>query len=1433
MYTFMLNAGTCSYVYDMMSSLKHISLQAKIIATVLCTCYLILCSSCDGDKDYTDGNGQFPGGDNNTASISCWFGGRNEPCSSLDEALERLTQNNDSAVLIEPGTYNLNSSSPVNYRFYHLSNISIIGASRFELRDNALDQELVILKCSGVAGNGRSVGFTFVHTSNILFQHIALIGCGVCHESTSKNFSSTERFEFLKFYTALYFLFCQNVSIENVHVNDTHGVGAVMYSAGGVNYIRNSIFSNNMVDPSSHLPGGGGLYIEFAYCVPDIINGGYVNCSSPTTPTIGAQYVIEASSFVGNQATLPPTMSNLDKFILPHQDQHIAFGRGGGLSVYFKGNSNSNVISVSNQCLFKDNKALWGGGIFVEHQDNSNNNSFNISDSNVLQNECYNKSSEVAGTGGGGVYLGYSFFTQTRNVHNNKMLFNNVNITQNQAYFGGGLSFYSAREQNQQRSTNTLEFVSCTWRENIARVGSAVDISPRTTNSTDGGLVQPIFQRCTFENNSAKNVSSISSMKMTGDFVGIGALYVDSVPVHFAESACFLNNSQTALASINAGLYFKEGCTANFDGNSGRKGGAIALYGNSFVQVSERSSMTFRNNHAKRKGGAIYGESIGEHDLISSRNCFIRYSDITKNSSSWNSNFYFEGNTVGDRNKSINSLYLTSLLTCVWVNAGQHLKLSSETISELAKQVFCPQNDSTNWKYLDSTDKNCTQEIATSSAYFYANISSISKPFHESYYMSVVPGNQSHIPILTADDRANDVTKEMVLMAKVMVNTGNVTLDNSSTYVHSNDSIIVYGEPNDTAVIEFETDSHRVLATTVNVTLKPCPPGLSISAYEQPKKCQCDNANLYDGYVNCSDAKFQASLKPGGWLGYVNNTQGLHAGQCPFGYCKSRKDWITLSTEEDLNKICESGREGTLCGNCQHSSAPAVSTDEYQCVKCSDQEEKYNWLKYLLIEYVPITVFFLVVVLFNVSVTTGPANAFVFFAQMITSIIKLEANRSTNPSLHFAKVLQTIYSIPYNIWNLSFFRSVLPPFCIGRNITMLQYISIDYVTAFYPFLLVTVFYVTVSLYARGIQPIVCLFQPLHRCFLKFRSIWNLERSILHSLATFLLLSYTKFTLVSFYLLKPAPLVNSSGQMSTASTVVYFDGSVKFLSKDHRPYIVVSVVVLVVFVLLPPIVLIAPSINHGLRKYVKRYHTDSNEHNIPSCHIGPSWEQFLNAFQGCYKDGTGQDGTSNKTDLRWFSGAYFLLRLISFAIFAFATDWYLQMMMQQILYTISMLGFAVLRPYKKDIYNKIDTAVFANLAVINALLMYNYQYVTTSSSDVIAVTVIQFILIICPLVFMTWYIFKYLLKKYARKISPYIRNVWPMKHCFRTGENVEVEEENTEDFLRLAGESGRLDGVLEYSIDIDEARRRQSPLDSECEPLLEHDPSDKTQNRSTV
>lgn len=1341
-------------------------------------------------------------------------------CQSLNLALECLQHHNQTTVWIEPDVYYLiagNNTHNMSYEFQRMQDIAMVA---LDLGDavNSTNASVIPVQviCKNVSSDN-GAGMRFVNSTNITIRGIMFDGCGMYQYSTSHAEVSSEDSDFFKFFAMLYFMLCNSITLEHVHVNGTNGIGAVMYSTVGLNQILHCNFSHNAVESEGSYPGGGGVYVEFSYCLP--IESDKSLCDSdtnvPSFYTDNAQYIIEFTTFYMNNATV--TNATDLTFILPHRSDHVAFGRGGGLSVFFKGNALNNIISVRN-CTFIANQAMWGAGLFVEYQDNTQNNVFEISASSFDFNVCYNSDSESKGTGGGGARIGYIFFDSSYgNVTSNNMSFCNVTFTGNRAYYGGGLSFYTAREPASASATNWLSFEKCLWQENIARVGSGADISVWHPIPY-GAVVKPSFTNCTFYNNNALYTSNLGSQ------VGVGALYVDSVPVKFSGEIWFIGNTQTALASISTGLYFERGCRAHFAGNQGRNGGAIALLGDAFIRVSDQTRMIFLNNSAELKGGAIYGHSIGEHDLISSRNCFIRYEDVQATPLNWTATFCFTNNTLTDGNR--NSIHVTSLLTCLWGGAFG----STESIQDAADRVFCWDED--RWNYTG----DCQDEISTSPASFEdsregTSTTKLSDMMTHDAMMEIhaIPGMRTQIGITTLDDRSNDVTNQTVFTA-TLLNT-DISLDSSFLYVSDN-KFELYGEPGSMGTLKLETIDPRVVSTKITVTLQQCPPGLSLSKGGKGAKCQC--AGDYGGFVPCNGSTFSAKILRGRWIGITNSSKGdkgpvILVGQCP--YCSPIGSDLLIQLPQNVSELDECAkvnRKRELCGHCRDGYGPVVNGD-FECVNCSSSVSKYHWFFYLLTEFLPIVIFFFVVVFLNVSATSGPANAFVFFAQVITTAFSLTGDGVIQiKSLAKATTaLKDLYTIPYEIWNLNFLHPFLPKFCLSSEITTLQLLSTGYITALFPLLLVVIFYLFVWLYSRGVKPIVFICRPLHHCFARFRGIWNLERSVLHALATFLLLSYTKFSLVSFIILTPTPLLENDG--SRDRFVLYYDGTIDFFSADHAPYIVASLIVLLTFVLLPPLILMLPSITSLFRLCLQK--AFNYEGNLLSYRVGSVTGQFMTAFYECYKDGTGDPSgqTDNKHDFRWFAGMYFIFRLMVFATYAFTPDWFLQYMILQLICTGGLLAFAFLRPYKNDWYNKLDAMIFAILSAINSLSMYNYFLAILDKSPSAWVFSIQYVLILCPLAYMVIFVIHYLVRKYRERAVRRFKRTWPFSKYFAGDDN----EEN-EDFVEYTEESGRLRGDMEYSINITEARNRQRTIQeelnrqmgSETQALLLEDPAEE-------
>ena len=206
-----------------------------------------------------------------------------------------------------------------------------------------------------------------------------------------------------------------------------------------------------------------------------------------------------------------------------------------------------------------------------------------------------------------------------------------------------------------------------------------------------------------------------------------------------------------------------------------------------------------------------------------------------------------------------------------------------------------------------------------------------------------------------------------------------------------------------------------------------------------------------------------------------------------------------------------------------------------------------------------------------------------------------------------------------------------------------------------------------------------MWKPFHKCFVHFRRQWDIRKSLIDAFATFLLLSYFKLLSVSFDILYPTPIYNESGQLLNKS-YLYYDATVEYFGKEHLPYGIAAIVVLLVFIICPLLLLCL---------YPCRCFQKCLNHCKLQCHI---LQTFMDAFQGCYKDGT--NGTR---DCRYLAGVYLVVRIASFSAYVVS----LQNLYFQIL-SIILLIFALLivlvQPYKSHVYNVVDTVFVFTLVL---------------------------------------------------------------------------------------------------------------------------------------
>ena len=304
----------------------------------------------------------------------------------------------------------------------------------------------------------------------------------------------------------------------------------------------------------------------------------------------------------------------------------------------------------------------------------------------------------------------------------------------------------------------------------------------------------------------------------------------------------------------------------------------------------------------------------------------------------------------------------------------------------------------------------------------------------------------------------------------------------------------------------------------------------------------------------------------------------------------------------------------------------------------------------------------------RLSATSPKLNGFIICVQLVVSPT---FQRILESSLDKNTALKLIVSSVYGIWNLDFLRLVYTPFCLKPHTNTLQILALDYIIAVYPLLLIALSYLLVLLYDRNVHLVVRLWKPFVPLIIRFRRQWNIRNSLVDTFATFLLLSYVKILSVSVDLLMPVVLFDQN-QNRLSQPYLFNQGDVAFLHSQHLPYACLALFFLLIFTLLPMLLLFL---------YPCSCFQACLNRTGCSCQL---LHTFMDTFQGHYKNGT--NGTC---DLRFFSGLYLLLRIVVYAstvlTYQIASCAYTTVVIAGL-----AISVALARPYKRHIYNVIDT-----------------------------------------------------------------------------------------------------------------------------------------------
>ena len=475
-----------------------------------------------------------------------------------------------------------------------------------------------------------------------------------------------------------------------------------------------------------------------------------------------------------------------------------------------------------------------------------------------------------------------------------------------------------------------------------------------------------------------------------------------------------------------------------------------------------------------------------------------------------------------------------------------------------------------------------------------------------------------------------------------------------------------------------------------------CPTWTHLLKTSSSDKPICVCGDRLKGVVDCDIGTLEVHLGPYYCISYSEELNTTIAGRCPYRSYES--DIIKLPKKlSALNSfLCgDSHRRGQLCGQCEvNYSFPAYSYN-LGCVKCKNFQ--YGWIKFIAVAFLPLTFFYILVIVFRISATSSALNGYVLVNQLVAVPVILRKLYSSN--IHMNSLSATSYGTQYLIdvsialyavWNLDFFRSLYNPICLHPDLTTHQVLTLDYAIAVYPLMLIFITFTMVKLH-DNFAFVVWLWRPFHKCLALFRKQWNIRSSLVNALATFITLSYIKILNVSFVLLIPSHVYNMEGQ-GINKVYLYYDGSVEMASREYLPYLLLATFMLLVFNVLPCVLLTI----YPFRCFQKI---------LNHCSLNPNHrlalQALMDAFQGCFKD--------TPHDYRHFAALYIALRFINPLLFI-VLGYGLFLPIASLFLVTTLMLVIKFQPYKSKRSNLVDTVLLFSLVSLHlATLMYVIVY----------------------------------------------------------------------------------------------------------------------------
>ena len=1023
----------------------------------------------------------------------------------------------------------------------------------------------------------------------------------------------------------------------------------------------------------------------------------------------------------------------------------------------------------------------YGAGMFVKLEDSNHNCDVSVIHTNIAYNILLQ--SNIHGRMGGGVQIirsgrtGFSGGLNTVKVALTAFFHN-----QAVGGTGGGLSMlYSGNYggvNGDRIHEYTLEIIGCIFVNNTAAYGQAITLeavavaekrlykgilifgttiqhSNRDLLHTQQAQWQQPFKKDDRKLSTTWHLQEIEMLnKLRRGYdpdeeaqiltSGQGLLYMNGVKIEVAQYLFIVcRGSSQGIVAVDA--------TVNIYGSDfrvldcvGLYGGGVALFGESYIRISEGAHLEFANNHAFNRGGAIYANFVHRQTTFLMTTCFLQYDSFKRRSL----NITFVNNFARMEGHSI---YVTDIKTCRKfreIFGFEEYTTRNNTINHIfaSSPPFC---------FIPAgCTSTCEQGTNTSHCNTHGEVVTVPSQVEGSSSMlrhtkAFIPGKETSPLFETVKDDIGNVVSA-VFTVQIIPKDSAIKVNPFSKFT-SDFRVILHGTPlnqtsipmtnssrlHEVATLILQSVDNSNLLTLVDIEMQCCPPGYIFTDEDGLGTCICAASGV-QGLLECKQDTFQAVLEKDHWAGYLQsdsttlhscNGLKLFTAPCPPGYCSPSVQILPQNQSKELleDLLCApNNRKGVLCGECMkgHSMPANLNGLNPVCTKCDGALSRAGILVWIVSEWLPMLVLLAIMLVFNVDLISGRLNSFLLFAQLLSiSNIRGEVDIGIWGYTWFVKINRFLYGI----WNLEFFGILLPPYCFTptASISTLQMLLLNYSIGLFP-LTVTIVLVVLD---RSAEKWICC-HPVDRCLRRLRK-WKMkvskEMSYDRALADFVILGFTRFMVTSAFILVKQNITAYDGATENR---VWWQGSTHYGSADHIGSLIPAIIIVLIFVLLPSFLLIAlplfPQIVGRLIFYstikcVKKFQF------IPTFCSNVYTDRwvyhFVNVLQGCYKD-----------RFRCFASFFLFYRIIQLSAVIFTPRAEDALFIQLLAALIFLLLIAACQPYKKKTLNTVDVLITADYALILLLAMHKSKESTPLPYKQ-ACSVIQLVLSYLPLLYL--------------------------------------------------------------------------------------------------